>query len=83
MAGHTRRVLLIAAGVFVTMAIPVTADACPICFRESDSPLTAGVMAGVGTLLTITASVLGGVGVIARRLIRAERAAAQTSEERR
>lgn len=52
---------------------PAIADACPICFRESDSPMTAGVFAGVGTLLSITAGVLAGFGVLARRLIRAER----------
>lgn len=34
--------------------------------------MTAGVMAGVGTLLSITAAVLGGFGVLIRRIARAE-----------
>jgi hypothetical protein len=52
---------------------PAVAEACPICFRDPDSPMTAGVMAGVGTLLTITASVLAGFAVLIRRLVIAER----------
>ena len=57
----------------LVLCAPVIAEACPICFRDPDSPMTAGVMAGVGTLLSITAGVLGGVGVLIRRLVRAER----------
>lgn len=55
------------------LCAPAMAEACPICFRDPDSPMTAGVMAGVGTLLSITAGVLGGIGVLIRRLVRAER----------
>lgn len=54
-------------------AFPAIAEACPICFRDPDSPMTAGVMAGVGTLLTITASVLAGFAVLIRRIVIAER----------
>ena len=54
------------------LGAPPLAEACPICFRDPDSPMTAGVMAGVGTLLSITAAVLGGIGVLIRRLVRAE-----------
>ena len=57
----------------LVLGAPAVAEACPICFRESDSPMTAGVIAGVGTLLSITAGVLGGFGVLIRRLVRAER----------
>lgn len=57
----------------LVLGAAATAEACPICFRDPDSPMTAGVMAGVGTLLTITAGVLGGIGVLIRRLVRAER----------
>jgi hypothetical protein len=54
------------------LGAPAVAEACPICFRDPESPMTAGVMAGVGTLLSITAGVLGGFGVLIRRLVRAE-----------
>lgn len=57
----------------LVLGAPAVVEACPICFRDPDSPMTAGVMAGVGTLLTITAGVLGGIGVLIRRLVRAER----------
>jgi hypothetical protein len=57
----------------LVLGATAVAEACPVCFREEDSPITAGVMAGVGTLLSITAGVLGGVGVIVRRIVRAER----------
>jgi hypothetical protein len=60
----------------VLLALPAWADACPICFRDPESPLTAGVVAGVGTLLGITCGVLGGFVVLIRRIVRAERNAA-------
>ncbi len=56
----------------LVLGAPVIVEACPICFRDPESPMTAGVMAGVGTLLSITAGVLGGVGVLIRRIVRAE-----------
>ncbi len=56
----------------LVLSAPVIVEACPICFRDPESPMTAGVMAGVGTLLSITAGVLGGIGVLIRRLVRAE-----------
>jgi hypothetical protein len=52
---------------------PAAAEACPICFRDPDSPMTAGVIAGVGTLLSITAGVLAGFAVLIRRIVLAER----------
>lgn len=58
--------------VLLMLAAPAVAEACPICFRDPESPMTAGVMAGVGTLLSITAAVLGGFGVLIRRIARAE-----------
>ena len=57
----------------LVLGTPGLAEACPICFRDSESPMTAGVMAGVGTLLSITAGVLGGFVVLIRRIVRAER----------
>lgn len=58
------------------LAAPAVVEACPICFRDAESPMTAGVMAGVGTLLSITAGVLGGFVVLIRRIVRAERGGA-------
>jgi hypothetical protein len=66
----------LALALIVVLALPAAADACPICFRDPDSPLTAGVVAGVGTLLGITGGVLGGFVVLIRRIVRAERNAA-------
>ena len=73
MAGHRHRVSHLALGALLVLCAPAMAEACPICFRDPDSPMTAGVIAGVGTLLSITAGVLGGIGVLIRRLVRAER----------
>lgn len=69
---HRRRVSHLALAALLTLGAPALAEACPICFRDPDSPMTAGVIAGVGTLLSITAGVLGGIGVLIRRLVRAE-----------
>lgn len=74
-----RRVLL---ALVVIVAAPALAEACPICFRDSDSPMTAGVVAGVGTLLSITGGVLGGVVVLIGRIVRAEKEATRASAER-
>ena len=76
MAWHSDRVSRLITGALLAAAVlgaPAVAEACPICFRESDSPMTAGVMAGVGTLLSITAGVLTGFAVLVRRIVRAER----------
>lgn len=59
--------------IVLLVGTPAVAEACPICFRDPESPMTAGAIAGVGTLLSITAGVLGGFGVLIRRLVRAER----------
>ena len=71
---HRHRVSHLALLVLLlVLCAPALAEACPICFRDPESPMTAGVMAGVGTLLSITAGVLGGVGMLIRRIVRAER----------
>ena len=70
---HRHRVSHLALGVLLVLCAPALAEACPICFRDPESPMTAGVMAGVGTLLSITGGVLGGIGVLIRRIVRAER----------
>lgn len=69
---HRHRVPHLALTTLLVLCAPALADACPICFRDPDSPMTAGVIAGVGTLLSITAGVLGGIGVLIRRIVRAE-----------
>ena len=76
---RARRFLI---AVLVCAAFPAIAEACPICFREAESPMTAGVMAGVGTLLTITGGVFGGFVVLMRRIIRAERDTPRSGERR-
>ena len=71
---HRHRISHLALLVLVlVLGAPAIVEACPICFRDPESPMTAGVMAGVGALLSITAGVLGGVGVLIRRIVRAER----------
>jgi hypothetical protein len=59
----------------LAVGFPQFAEACPVCFRDPESPMTAGAIAGVGTLLSITGAVLGGFVVLIRRLVRAEREA--------
>ena len=44
--------------------------------------MTAGVIAGVGTLLSITTGVLGGIAMLIRRIVRAERELARRSAPR-
>jgi hypothetical protein len=70
---HRHRVPRLALTALLVLCAPAMVEACPICFRDPDSPMTSGVIAGVGTLLSITAGVLGGIGVLIRRLVRAER----------
>ena len=72
------RCLVLGAGCWVLVVVfPAVAEACPVCFRDPESPMAAGVIAGVGTLLSITTAVLGGVGVLIRRIVRAEREGAE------
>lgn len=68
------------AGCGVLVLLPAVAEACPVCFRDPESPMTAGVVAGVGTLLGITAFVLSGCVVLIRRLVRAEHGVHAVSE---
>lgn len=75
----SRRALL---ALVLIAALPAAADACPVCFRDPESPMTAGVIAGVGTLLSITTGVLGGVAMLIRRIVRAERQFAHRSAAR-
>lgn len=72
MSRFTSRPSALGIACLLMLAAPAIAEACPICFRDPESPMTAGVMAGVGTLLSITAAVLGGFGVLIRRIVKAE-----------
>ena len=62
---------------FVAIAVWLCADvalsACPICFQVEDAGVTAGVRAAVVVLGGVTAGVLVGVAMFARRLVKAER----------
>jgi hypothetical protein len=48
-------------------------SACPICFQVEDTGVVDGVRAAVIVLGGVTGSVLVGVAVFARRLVKAER----------
>jgi len=47
--------------------------ACPVCFQMDDSPVGAGVRAGVVVLLGVTAVVLGGFVKFAVRVAKKDR----------
>ncbi|MBI4476024.1 MAG: hypothetical protein HY654_02560 [Acidobacteria bacterium] len=67
------RTLAIAAALLL---LPDRAFACPICFGQADSPLTSGVIVGVGLLLGITGALLAAFGAffiqLRRRIVRYE-----------
>jgi hypothetical protein len=48
-------------------------QACPVCFQMDDSPVGAGVRAGVVVLLSVTAVVLGGFVKFAVRIVKRDR----------
>ena len=64
-------------GLFATIAVWFGAgaglSACPICFQVEDTGVVSGVRAAVIVLGGVTAGVLVGVAVFARRLVKAER----------
>lgn len=46
------------------LGVPGTAHACAVCFGNSDSKLTQGMMAGVLVLLLVVLTVLGGFAAL-------------------
>jgi hypothetical protein len=67
----TRAVRLTAITLAMWLAADGTAHACPVCVGVSDSPLAAGMNAGVLVLLGVTTVVLGGIFFAGRRIARA------------
>jgi hypothetical protein len=57
----------------VWLCADVALSACPICFQVEDAGVIAGVRAAVVVLGGVTAGVLVGVAMFARRLVKAER----------
>ena len=51
--------------------------ACPVCFGASDSPMAAGMNAGVTVLLGVTLLVLSALGLGVRRIAASQRRAAR------
>jgi hypothetical protein len=47
--------------------------ACPICVSPEGTAITAGIRAGAGVLILVTAIVMGSIGRFAYRLWAAER----------
>jgi hypothetical protein len=59
-----------------------TLSACPICFQIEDAGVVSGVRAAVVVLGGVTAGVLVGVAMFARRLVKSERAERTEQAER-
>jgi hypothetical protein len=70
---------LFLAFVFALLLAPRAAQACSVCFGNSDSQLTQGMLAGVLVLLLVVMSVLG--GFVALFIYLARRAAATAALE--
>ena len=58
-------------------------SACPICFQVEDAGVVSGVRAAVVVLGGVTAGVLVGVAMFARRLVKFERAERTAQAERK
>ena len=50
----------VAAILFLTIALPATADACAVCFGDVDAPAAKGAKMAVLMLMGITGAVLSG-----------------------
>jgi len=57
---QVRRVILTTVS-FVWLALPADAAACPVCFGDKNSAMTAGVRIAILALIGITGTVLGGI----------------------
>ena len=64
-----------AAAALIWFAAGAALSACPICFQVEDAGVVSGVRAAVVVLGGVTAGVLVGVAMFARRLVNSERAA--------
>jgi hypothetical protein len=61
------------------VVVPRAAQACPVCFGENDSPLTAGVRMGVLFMLGLVGLVLAGFASFIVHLARRARLADESS----
>jgi hypothetical protein len=61
------------AAIVIGLCTGTVLSACPICFQVEDTGVVDGVRAAVIVLGGVTGSVLVGVAVFARRLVKAER----------
>jgi len=71
-----------AAAFVVWLAADAALSACPICFQVEDAGVVSGVRAAVVVLGGVTAGVLVGVAMFARRLVKFERAQRTEQAER-
>src|SRR5690348_16554456 len=55
-----RRLLSLTIGLFLTLALPRAAWACPVCFGQSDSPLANATNMGIIAMLVVVVGVLSG-----------------------
>jgi hypothetical protein len=70
---------VLSALVFLTLAAPRAALACPVCFGQSDSPMASATNAGIWLMLGVVAVMLSGFAsffiYLSRRMKRVERLA--------
>jgi len=59
--------------VWLWLVAEASLDACPVCFRIEDGPVTDGVRAAVLVLMAVTSSVLAGFAVFIAGFIRRSR----------
>jgi uncharacterized membrane protein len=60
----------------ISVAVPRAALACPVCFGQNDSPLTAGMWFGIVAMLLVTVGVLAAFASFMIHLARRARVAA-------
>ena len=67
--------------VLLTIVAPRIAQACPVCFGQNDSPLSAAITVGVAVMLGFVVVVLGGFAAFFVYLNRRARLAAAQADE--
>ncbi len=55
------RLIVLASVILAASLIPHSAQSCPICYGDPDSPMTQGMNMAIFSLLGVTGSVLGGL----------------------
>ena len=64
----------------LTVAVPRSALACPVCFGQNDSPLAAAMNLGIIAMLVVVAGVLAAFASFFIYLMRRAKMVAQQSE---